>query len=185
MPSTPHALAARLREAGLRAGVDDSHEKMARRSALSQLMKIPYTLVVGDKEIEAGTVSVRDRHGERDPRRSAGGVRRARGDGGPGPGPARGLMERLWTPWRMGYIKGADSAEGCFLCDAPELDPEQDDRTYILHRGSDAFVILNIYPYNTGHMMVAPYRHAADLESLERRGGTGGVRAAPPRRSRR
>ena len=75
-------------------------------------------------------------------------------------------MERLWTPWRMEYIKGADAADTCFLCEAPNLDPEQDDRTYILHRGRDAFVILNIYPYNTGHLMVAPYRHTADLESL-------------------
>lgn len=73
-------------------------------------------------------------------------------------------MERLWTPWRMSYIKGADSAESCFLCDAPELD--DDGRTYILARGKKAFVILNIFPYNTGHVMVAPYRHVADLESL-------------------
>jgi ATP adenylyltransferase len=65
----------------------------------------------------------------------------------------------------MSYIKGADSAEGCFLCDAPDLD--EDDRTYILVRGKSAFVILNIYPYNTGHIMVAPYRHVADLETLE------------------
>jgi ATP adenylyltransferase len=75
-------------------------------------------------------------------------------------------MDRLWTPWRMDYIKGADSAEECFLCEAPKLDPEQDDRTFILHRGRDAFVILNIYPYNTGHLMVAPYRHTAEMQSL-------------------
>ncbi|MEX2458302.1 MAG: threonine--tRNA ligase [Actinomycetota bacterium] len=58
-----HGLAARLREAGLRPEVDESHETMGKKIRASQLTKIPYTLVVGDKEIEAGTVSVRDRHG--------------------------------------------------------------------------------------------------------------------------
>ncbi|HYU57356.1 MAG TPA: HIT domain-containing protein [Actinomycetota bacterium] len=74
-------------------------------------------------------------------------------------------MERLWTPWRMEYVKGADLADGCFLCDAPAAG--DDGATYILHRGENAFVILNIYPYNSGHLMVAPYRHAADIEELE------------------
>lgn len=67
----------------------------------------------------------------------------------------------------MEYIKGADAAESCFLCDAPDLDPAQDDRTYLLKRGKRSFVILNIYPYNTGHLMVAPYRHVGELEALE------------------
>ena len=56
-------LAERLREAGLRPGADESHETMGKKIRASQLAKIPYTLVVGDKEIEAGSVSVRDRHG--------------------------------------------------------------------------------------------------------------------------
>jgi threonyl-tRNA synthetase len=58
-----HLLAGRLREAGLRTGVDDSRETVPKKVRAAQLMKIPYTLVVGDREIEAGTVSVRDREG--------------------------------------------------------------------------------------------------------------------------
>lgn len=74
------------------------------------------------------------------------------------------MVDRLWTPWRMEYIKGADAAEGCFLCDLPRRD--DDEETYILRRGSSAFVILNIYPYNSGHLMVAPFRHVGNLEEL-------------------
>ncbi len=64
----------------------------------------------------------------------------------------------------MEYIKGADAIEDCFLCEAPRRD--DDERTYVLARGERAFVILNIYPYNTGHLMVAPYRHVAEMEAL-------------------
>ncbi len=77
-------------------------------------------------------------------------------------------MERLWTPWRMAYIQQAaavQDVEGCIFCELPEK--HDDERTYILHRGDHAFVILNIYPYNSGHLMVAPFRHVADLEGME------------------
>lgn len=75
-------------------------------------------------------------------------------------------MERLWTPWRMAYIKGEARQEGCFLCDLPALDASNDREGLILARGERAFVILNKFPYNSGHVMVAPYRHVPDYEDL-------------------
>lgn len=72
-------------------------------------------------------------------------------------------MERLWAPWRMQFIR-MKKPKGCFLCDNPGQD--RDARNYILYRGSENFVILNSYPYNPGHLMVAPYRHVASLEEL-------------------
>ena len=72
-------------------------------------------------------------------------------------------MERLWTPWRMGYI-GGDKASGCVFCDA--IAAHDDRATLILHRGQHAFVIMNLYPYNTGHVMIVPHTHTADLPTL-------------------
>ena len=76
--------------------------------------------------------------------------------------------ERLWTPWRMAYIRQAAEEDGssqrCIFCDLPR---ENDDRrTHILARGALTFVILNAFPYNPGHLMVAPYRHVGDYLDL-------------------
>lgn len=72
-------------------------------------------------------------------------------------------MERLWAPWRLQYITEGKSG-GCIFCDKPKLG---DDRAaLIVQRGIHAFVLLNAYPYNNGHVMVAPYIHVADLEEL-------------------
>ena len=72
-------------------------------------------------------------------------------------------MEHLWAPWRMEYIE-SKKPEGCILCDKPE---ENDDASnYILYRGDKNFVIMNLYPYNPGHLMVVPYRHIDGLEEL-------------------
>lgn len=73
-------------------------------------------------------------------------------------------MERLWTPWRMAYIKGAERHETCIFCDLPAQD--SDEANLILARGSLAFVILNKFPYNPGHLMIAPFRHVAEMEQL-------------------
>jgi ATP adenylyltransferase len=76
-------------------------------------------------------------------------------------------MERLWRPWRMAYIKGAERHEGCFLCATGSRQAAVDDESnLVLARGEHAFVILNLYPYNTGHLMVAPIRHVGELEDL-------------------
>ncbi len=74
-------------------------------------------------------------------------------------------MDRLWAPWRMGYIAGIDKKdEGCIFCVKPQQD---DDRAnLILTRGRLCYVILNLYPYNNGHLMVVPYAHTACLEEL-------------------
>ena len=72
-------------------------------------------------------------------------------------------MERLWAPWRLQYV-AKEKAEGCIFCDKPLAG---DDRAaYIVHRGALAYVLLNAFPYNNGHIMVAPYAHIANLEEL-------------------
>ena len=72
-------------------------------------------------------------------------------------------MEKLWTPWRMAYVGGAKT-EGCIFCDKPAA--EDDRANLILHRGAHAYVIMNLFPYNTGHVMIVPYAHAAALPPL-------------------
>jgi len=73
-------------------------------------------------------------------------------------------MEKLWAPWRMAYLE-VTAPSGCIFCEKPGAG--QDAENWILHRGERAFIILNAFPYNNGHMMVAPFRHTADLESLQ------------------
>lgn len=77
-------------------------------------------------------------------------------------------MERLYSPWRSAYIdtfKGkAEKEEGCIFCAA--LAASNDDERLVIHRGNEAFVIMNLYPYNSGHMMIVPNRHTADFSSL-------------------
>src|SRR5205085_2173263 len=79
-------------------------------------------------------------------------------------------VERLWAPWRLEYVQSADEAGGCFFCLAAEGDDEQH---LVVHRGTRAFVLLNKFPYSSGHLLVAPYRHGggfaelADDEALE------------------
>ncbi len=73
-------------------------------------------------------------------------------------------MERLWSPWRLEYVRNTGSGDECFMCTAVEAD--DDAGHHVLHRADATFVILNAYPYNTGHLMVAPTRHVGDLEEL-------------------
>ena len=70
------------------------------------------------------------------------------------------LFERLWTPWRLAYVSGGDESKGCIFCAALEDD---DAAPLILFRGPSCFVILNLFPYNNGHLMVVPNRHVASL----------------------
>ena len=72
-------------------------------------------------------------------------------------------MEQLWAPWRIQYIQ-MEKPEGCILCEKPRED--EDAQNYILYRGDKNFVMLNRYPYNPGHLMIAPYRHIASPEEL-------------------
>lgn len=75
------------------------------------------------------------------------------------------MAERLWAPWRFTFVEKADSATGCIFVDLPAQDDDR--KNLILHRGKTAFVMLNAYPYTNGHLMIAPYRHTADLSELE------------------
>jgi ATP adenylyltransferase len=75
-------------------------------------------------------------------------------------------LKRLWTPWRMAYIVSDKQNDGCVFCQRLAQCPEHDQENYILFRGEHAFVILNLYPYNNGHLMVLPYEHVASLEEL-------------------
>jgi ATP adenylyltransferase len=75
------------------------------------------------------------------------------------------MLDRLWAPHRMAYIRGqskpADDSEGeCPFCRIPAYD--DDERGLVVHRGELAYVVLNLYPYSPGHLMVCPYRHVAD-----------------------
>ncbi len=72
-------------------------------------------------------------------------------------------MEQLWAPWRGKFIE-SPKKEGCIFCDLPRAG--NDIETLILHRGKEAFIIMNAYPYAAGHLMVAPFRHAARLSDL-------------------
>ena len=75
-------------------------------------------------------------------------------------------MEIKFTPWRMAYIKSADAPEGrgCVLCDKGRSSDDAAD--LVLFRGASCYVIMNLYPYNTGHAMIAPYAHTADFAGL-------------------
>ncbi len=72
-------------------------------------------------------------------------------------------MLRLWTPWRLKYVTGATREAACVFCDAPT---RSDEDAHIVWRGQACFVILNLYPYNSGHLMVVPLRHVASLNAL-------------------
>ncbi len=76
-------------------------------------------------------------------------------------------MKRLWTPWRMEYILSdkRDEVTGCLFCTKAQQD--RDRENLILCRGTFTYIILNLYPYNNGHLMVVPYAHTADLAGLD------------------
>ena len=74
-------------------------------------------------------------------------------------------MKRLWAPWRIQYIlQDSLKGEGCIFCTKPAQN--RDEENFILFRGKHVFVIMNIFPYNTGHLMIAPYSHVGSLELL-------------------
>jgi ATP adenylyltransferase len=72
-------------------------------------------------------------------------------------------FERLYTPHRMAYIKGEGKGGGCPFCDIPRL---SDEDGLIVARGRLAYAVLNLYPYNSGHLMLVPYRHVASYDEL-------------------
>jgi ATP adenylyltransferase len=73
-------------------------------------------------------------------------------------------VERLWAPWRLEYISSADDQPGCVFCAAVEGDDEE---KLVVHRGARSIVLLNKFPYTSGHVMVAPQRHVGDFGELD------------------
>ncbi len=84
-------------------------------------------------------------------------------------------MKPLWAPWRMRFVKSArkrvgrpmHSPKNCIFCEKPKL--KKDRKNYLLYRGETCFILLNIYPYNNGHLMVAPYKHILDFNGLKKK----------------
>ena len=74
---------------------------------------------------------------------------------------------RIWAPWRLEYVKDAakDNEDDCIFCAKPAAD--DDEANLIVHRGERCFVILNLFPYTNGHLMVAPYEHVGALQDLD------------------
>jgi ATP adenylyltransferase len=75
-------------------------------------------------------------------------------------------MDHIWSPWRYRYIASADEQGGCAFCKA--LESHDDPKALILHRARFNFIILNLFPYTSGHLMIVPYEHLAMLSELDR-----------------
>jgi|TARA_B110000467_G_C18250073_1_gene439892 ATP adenylyltransferase len=73
-------------------------------------------------------------------------------------------MEKLWTPWRLEYIKTPKTGS-CIFCDLPES--QSDRENHILYRGKYCFVIMNAFPYSNGHLMVIPYKHSGCVSAID------------------
>ena len=75
---------------------------------------------------------------------------------------------RIWAPWRLAYVKDAskDSEQECIFCAKPGEGAENDAENLIVHRGERCFVILNLFPYTNGHLMVAPFEHVGGVQDL-------------------
>ncbi len=75
-------------------------------------------------------------------------------------------VERLWAGWRLRYVTRVDTereSRPCVFCRLPDL---PDDESLLVERGAHTYTVLNLYPYNSGHVMVVPYRHVSDIEAL-------------------
>ncbi|MFZ5647520.1 MAG: HIT family protein [Bacillota bacterium] len=73
-------------------------------------------------------------------------------------------MERIWAPWRTVYI-GKDHGSACIFCE--KLESDKDAENYVIYRGDKTFALLNLYPYNNGHILIAPKRHVGDITDLD------------------
>jgi ATP adenylyltransferase len=73
-------------------------------------------------------------------------------------------MDFLFTPWRYAFVTSAHKASGCLFCDLPR--DGNDEKTLIVHRANHCYVILNAYPYTSGHVMVVPFQHTDQLQQL-------------------
>ncbi len=76
-------------------------------------------------------------------------------------------MKILWAPWRSYYVENVDKIEGCFLCDAVNSPEDKWKEKLLLYKSKKSFIILNKYPYNTGHLMIVPLKHTGNYHELE------------------
>lgn len=74
-------------------------------------------------------------------------------------------MDHIWSPWRYKYIAIADGREGCVLCRIAQEDNDVDN--YVVHRARLNFILLNLFPYTSGHLMIVPYEHQASLAAVD------------------
>ena len=78
-------------------------------------------------------------------------------------------MKKLWSPWRSHYIesfKTKNDSDACVFCESQKL-PIDSDKSLVVYENKNCFVMLNLYPYNSGHLMVIPYRHVSELSRLK------------------
>lgn len=75
-------------------------------------------------------------------------------------------MDYLWSPWRFRYVSEQAGSGGCVFCEKGTANPADDREHLILYRARQNFVLLNLFPYTTGHVMIAPYAHVGDLAPL-------------------
>ena len=77
------------------------------------------------------------------------------------------MMDHLWTPWRMPYLKGdtSTSGPGCIFCH--KVSTQDDTAEHIIHRGTYCYITMNLYPYNNGHLLIVPNQHTGALEALD------------------
>ncbi len=80
-------------------------------------------------------------------------------------------MDHLWTPWRSTYMEAKKIKSACIFCVAAQ-NPADDRKTLVVHRGEYCFIILNRYPYTSGHLMIVPYDHVSKLTSMSPAGAT-------------
>ena len=80
-------------------------------------------------------------------------------------------MDYLWSPWRYRYLTDRDRPVGCIFCEMA-AHPEHDQKSLIVFRGIFNFIVLNRFPYNSGHLMIVPYRHAQDLAGIDANAAT-------------
>ncbi len=76
-------------------------------------------------------------------------------------------MDHLWSPWRFGYVSQGVGKNRCVFCEMTRVDASHDRENLILHRARCNFIFLNLFPYTTGHALIAPYFHVATLAELE------------------
>ena len=77
-------------------------------------------------------------------------------------------MDYLFSPWRYSYVTSTKDEGGCVFCRLASADPSEDESSFVVHRGEHHFIVLNTYPYTSGHLMIVPYEHVARLTELDR-----------------